>query len=362
MNSTKLAVSLGAVALAVSGLTATAATNVVSDPVGFYKIAINPGANAISAPLQEISTFKGTVASVSGDIITFSGTPGFGVNAFNPVTVNGSPRAQYVAILCNDADKAANDPNNATGDWWTIAANAAGSVTVVNGGDTISSFVAAGDQIEIRKLNSFAKLFGPVGASILAPSPDGSADPAANDVVRFVQGTSFVETWVYIAIEGFEGYYIDGNGPFDPATISVLPNAALVYFRKPDLMATNLCVLGGVQVKRLTHYLVPGPNTIGAVFPASATLVASGMEATAGWVPSPDGSSDPAVNDFLRELTGTSFGPAWTYVNDGMGTTGWFDGVDFPSPEAIEPSKAYTVFVKNGSGARRFRQNVPFNQ
>jgi hypothetical protein len=365
MNSAKLAVSLGAVTLALSGLTASAATNVVSDPVGFYKIAINPGVNPISAPLQKISVFKGTVAGVIGNTINFTGTPSFTPDAFDPITVNASARAQYVAIVCNDADKASGAPDNITGDWFTVSDNAAGSVTVVNDGSL--SLLAAGDQVEIRKLSNLADLFGAGASSLLVPDPDGGADRSLCDVVSFWLGLGFGEDWTYInaatAGMGNEGYYISGDGPYDGSQVTFLPNQPFVYFRRSDQVATNICVLGLVQSKPLTHYLVEGPNAISAVYPATAPLVGSGLEDVTNWVADIDGSQDVLASDVVSEI-GSSLGflSTFSYVNNGMGTEGWFDGTDLPSPLGLQPGKNYFVFVKSGTGGRKWRQPVPFAQ
>ncbi|NJM55668.1 MAG: TIGR02597 family protein [Verrucomicrobiae bacterium] len=159
MNSAKLAVSLGAVTLALTGITASAATNVVSDPVGFYKIAIPTGPNMISAPLPNISAFKGTVASVSGNNINFSGTPGFTSSAFGPVTVGGMPRGQFLLIVCKDADEIDGSPANVAGDWWVISNNSTTNVTVEPSGDVVGNFVEEGDTVEIRKLTSLKDIF-----------------------------------------------------------------------------------------------------------------------------------------------------------------------------------------------------------
>ena len=99
-----------------------AQSNVVSDPVGFYKVAINPGANFIAAPLQKVHAYRGTVASVSANTVTLNGNPNFTVNQFGPL----DGFSQYILIVRND-----NSANpGIQGDWWNVTANAAGTVTL----------------------------------------------------------------------------------------------------------------------------------------------------------------------------------------------------------------------------------------
>lgn len=367
MNSAKLAVSLGAVTLALTGITASAATNVVSDPVGFYKIAINPGANSISVPLPNISAFKGTVASVSGDIITFSGTPGFTANQFAPAVLGASmtPRAQYLVIICKDADKAEGAPDNTAGDWWLVQANSISSVTVANGGDTISAFVAPNDVVEIRKLTSLADMFGDGPNYILTPDVDGFADPGTTDVINIWSGSGINETFSFLTGQGlgFNGYQNATLGDFglNGAQITLLPNQAMLVFRTPASGVTNACVLGQVQTKRFTHYLVEGPNAIGNPLAGAGQVASSNLRETMGWVDDVDGFQDPATADILNRFSGTGIDLTMSYISgQGPSFDGWFDGNNFQSTQTLDPTRAYLVFIKPGTGSRRWRQNVPY--
>src|ERR1043165_8867769 len=83
-----------------------AQTNVVSDPVGFYKVTLTAGAGTfIQAPLHKIQTYRGIVSSVVGNAVNLNGNPSFTANAFNRATLPGGSAQfyQYILIVRNDA-------------------------------------------------------------------------------------------------------------------------------------------------------------------------------------------------------------------------------------------------------------------
>src|ERR1041384_1912731 len=132
-----------------------AVTNVLSDPVGFFKVPIATNANWLSAPMQPLATYRGTVLSVSGTNITFAGTPNFTVNQFNRVT-NGALRLiQYMVIVRNDLHKNSTIPtgvatNDITGDWWKIIETPDSATIAVDPAfNTMSTTLEAGDTLEI---------------------------------------------------------------------------------------------------------------------------------------------------------------------------------------------------------------------
>jgi uncharacterized protein (TIGR02597 family) len=338
-----LACSVGLLPLA----SAQAAPNVVSDPVGFYKVTINEGANFISAPLHKVHAYRGVVASVSGNTITFNGNPNFTANQFAPVT-SPAPRNQFIAIVRNSS-------GSNTGDWWTIQSNTGNSITVDPGADTMSSATPAGTQIEIRKLTSFKDLFGSGADYVLIKSADNLPSPATEDVIRFVNGTSFGAQVIYSSLS--DSYRIGSQNWGDGSTLTIEPDEPILVFRKAGAGPTNIVSLGQVQVKPLTHYFQEGANTFSSVFPVNANWVSSGL-AAAGMVGSTDLLPNANTEDIIRKVNGTSFDtPIILYTVDG---TFRRSGANADPANNAKAAAGYIFFRKSGAGPLVWRQTVPF--
>ncbi|MEK7675638.1 MAG: CARDB domain-containing protein, partial [Verrucomicrobiota bacterium] len=194
---------------------------VVTDPAGYYGVTLNAGPNAVSVPLHNFATARGLVDSVSGNIVTVTGSPGWSANAFAPQ--NGFN--QYILLVRKDASASP----GIEGDWWTIASNTGNTLTLSAGTDVLSSLLGSGDQIEIRRLTSLKDVFGTGTTLILNKDSNGNAaagDSSQADVIRFISGTSFGQPIFYH--DGTilaAGYYVEGGnvGPLDGSTITVLP-------------------------------------------------------------------------------------------------------------------------------------------
>ncbi len=369
--------------LILAGTALHAQTNVVSDPVGFYKISIVPGGNVISAPMQPIQAYRGLAGARTANSVTFSTAASFAVNQFAPVTVaTGTGNVQfnqYILVLRQTAKgitftntsfvNPANPviTNNFSGDWWPIASNGTNSVTVTVGADDLTTHMNAGDSLEIRKLTSLKDLLGAGSSYVLAKSADGNADPSVTDVIRTLSGTSFQHSIVYYE-EGSDlpnaGYLINGSYPgVDGSTITFEPDESLVVFRK--IGSTNAVSLGQVQTTPLTHYLSPGANVLGSPFPANQLLLSAGIENAQGFKADVNGSADPADGDVVRSIAGVSFIDTFSKFA-GENTTPfpsqWFvnGGSTDETTYNILPTKSYVYFVKAGSGGRVWRQPLPY--
>lgn len=367
----KLALSLGAIGFALAGATAQAQTNVISDPVGFYKLPILPGqANTLSAPLHPIQTFRGTITNSTANTVSFGGSPNFAVNQFAPA----SGFSQFILIVRNDADKTNGAPNNVTGDWWEIVSNTANTITVNPGADNLATHLANGDQLEVRRLTSLQDLFGFGAACILNKDNDEDPNRSQEDIIRFVSGTPNgigfdEEVYYHDGSSVAEGYYI--NGVLRPGTnITILPGQPFVLFRRVGSVATNITVLGQVQTTRLTQYLNPGGNFIANVFPAPMRLgeaggggpTGSGLKES-GFIQDTDEDPVRGVDDIIRAVndsaSGVGFGEE-IYLHSGASTTaGWYVNGVLNNNYSFLPGKANAFFIV-GPGGRVWRQNVPF--
>lgn len=344
-----------------------AQTNVISDPVGFYKVNINAGANFMSAPLHAVHSYRGLVDSVAGNIVTLSGTPGFTVNAYGPALTGGpAPISipQYVMIVRQDSDTNSPTVGDYEGDWWLITANAAGTLTLDPAQGAPTSFIGAGDQIEVRKMTSLKDLFGTNGGTI-NKSTNGVAETALEDVIRRMNGTSFGTTIFYLdnttnPAPGTNNHWIfGGKNAGDGSIVTFEPDEPLMLFRKTGSAPTNVVSLGQVHTKRLTHYLIEGANTYANPFPANALMKTSGLLETPGWVSSANNTFSTLDEDGLRILNGTSYGSPIFHIFNPPNTNTWFGGGMSTNP-TVGSGSGYMIFIKAGTGGRTWRQRVPF--
>src|ERR1051325_2232174 len=334
-----------------------AQTNVVSDPVGFYKVTLTAGAGKfIQAPLHKIQSYRGIVSGTSGNIVNLNGNPSFTANAFNKATIPGGSAQfyQYILIVRNDASATP----GIEGDWWFIESNTTTNITLNPSHGAVST-IGAGDQIEVRKLTSIADLFG-YPTSILNPDSTGDQAKETADVIRFVNGTSFGAA-VSFYTGGPTGYLYSGDSSGSGGSaITIGPDQTIIVFRKAGGGNTNITSLGQVHIKRLTHYLVAGGNSIGNPFPVNAPLGPSGLEQS-GWQTDTTGNQSKDETDVIRVVNGTSFGAAISLQATnvtGFTTNTWYDGSTLSGDIPLTPGAGYIMFRKTGS--LTWRQNVPF--
>jgi uncharacterized protein (TIGR02597 family) len=314
----------------------------------------------ISTPLHAIHAYRGLATNVTSNTVTFLGSPGFTPGAFAPHNFGGGAGVfpQYLLIVRRDADKATNDPANLTGDWWLITSNSTDSVTLNPAQGDPSALLGAGDQLEIRRLTSLKDLFGGA-AEALNHSTNGTASTADEDVIRTLVGISFAKTIFYIndGPGGFSNQWIvAGVGAGDGAQVTFEPDEALLLYRKASSPPTNIAWLGQVQNRRLTHYLAEGASTAASPFPANAPLATSNLK-EAGWISSTNYFANPADEDVLRPVIGTSFGSPIFHISNMVYNT-WAQGAN--TNPVLTPAGGYIFYIKSGSGGRIWRQNAPF--
>jgi uncharacterized protein (TIGR02597 family) len=332
-----------------------------SQPVGFFKIAITAGgtnsfrATSLSAPYHPIHRYRGTLSSATSNTVTVAGSTDWVTNEFAPT--NGF--TQFILLVRKDASASP----GVQGDWWEILSNTTNTVTVANGPDNLSSLLGSGDELEIRRLNSIADMFGLGASTILDKDADGDPQSTDGDYIRHVVGTSFTQIVFFHdsgGVLGPTGYYIGDIGPLDGSTITVLPNQVLVFFRKPNAPATNAVSAGQAQLTRFTHYLEKGGDTIGAVYPANARLDQSFL-LESGWIADSNGFPAASEEDYFRVVAGTSFTDLIFYHNGSLGPAGWYVNDVLSNSFPFLPTRAYTFFLwTNRTDALRWRQTVPF--
>lgn len=338
---------LAAAAVALS-LSAGAGTSPI---VGLYKVAI-PGNNATlaSAPLHAKPSLTATVASVSGNVVSLAGSPGLVAGTLGPVSFDALQFSQYALFLKKDASAT---PGN-QGDWFPITANAAGTVTVNPGSQTLAGVLAAGDIVEIRRLTSLKDIYG-TGASCILNKDDDLDQTAGNDLVRFAAGTGFgFEVFYHDGSLDAEGFYVEGTFAGDGSQVTVGPDESLWTFREGAVPATAV-IKGNVHEYALTHYLDAGANPKGTGYPVGAPIGSSKL-LESGW-DTDDDLDQTSGNDLARGISGTGFTTEIFYHDGTLDAAGWYVDGALDSTFPIPPSVATMYFV---ASPLIWRQPAPF--
>ncbi len=331
--------------------------NLVTAPVGSLQTQISIGGNAISAPLHSIPTYVGTVSGVSSNTLTVAGTP-WTVDAFN--AKNGFD--QYALVVRNDASAPG---AGVTGDWWTINDTAMNTVTLNTRGENLTTFVSAGDTIEIRKLTSLADLFGTGSTVMLNKDANGFASKNEEDVIRYIQGSSFAQQVFYHngTLAGAGYYVLSGTsllGPLDGTTVTLTPDQTIMLFRSGNTAPpTTLTTVGAPQITSLTHYLNAGGNAVATGFAVESAIGTSGLKGT-GWASDSDGFMSATSENIVRSFSGGSLKDGLFYHDGTLATAGWYVNGTLNNNYGLQASKGYMVYVKAGSPLYRWRQACPF--
>jgi hypothetical protein len=274
--------------------------------------------------------------------------------AFAEQAVGASTFTQYVVVLTKDASVS---PGKA-GDWFGVVSNTDGTLTLLPAAtETPAGSLAAGDEIEIRKLNSLKDFFGS-GASVVL-NKDNDLDPSLSteDIIRFMDGTSFGAEVFYhdgSAGAGSEGYYVNGDQDVDGSKITVGPDECLMVFRQTG--STNAVTLGNVQSTPLSHYLVAGANPVGTGFPVNAGIGASGLFAP-GWVADNDLDPSASTENIVRRVEGTSFTDEIFYHDGSLDAAGWYINGSLDNAFGLPSAGGLMMFIQ---APLTWRQTVPF--
>jgi hypothetical protein len=232
-------------------------------------------------------------------------------------------------------------------------------ITVNRRGEDLTTLLADGDEIDIRRLTNLKDLFGTGTSLILNKDSNGSASPNDEDVIYLIFGTSFSsEIYYHDGTLAPEGYYVDGFGPFDGSTITIGPDEPIMLFRKSGSPAKNVLLAGNVHSTRLTHYLKPGPNPVATGFPVDAPVGSTGL-LEAGWLADSDGSANPADEDVLYTVAGSSFMDEVFYHDGSIVAPGWYANGSADDNFPLASGRGLILFVKNPTGLQ-WRETVPF--
>ncbi len=179
-------------------------TTATTDPVGFNTItALGNSDTRFSVPLHRASSFQGLVQSVSGNVITVQGLPGWTLNQF--VYASGTQANTYYVEITSGSK---------IGMFYTVTANSADSGTAntssltvdLNGDATFTSLVSAGVSLKVIPYSTLSTIFpsqtgittttsitgSPPATWILLPDISSpGTDLAAASIYYYYSGSNF---------------------------------------------------------------------------------------------------------------------------------------------------------------------------
>jgi uncharacterized protein (TIGR02597 family) len=308
------------------------ADTVTSDISGYVKISAPATTDTPIAPVLARSTiWRDTVASVSGSVITVSGSPAWTAGALAPGTDT------YYVRLTSGALK---------GHFFTITTNDSGSVTVDNAGLDLST-IAAADTLEIAPYWTLGTLYpaGEAGTKFIASN---SSDSPETELLFY--GTS---TGINRAPSASYYFYQGAWRKVGDATLASFDNTIVypdTYFiQRNKASATTVTLTGRVMPSFISTILegasTQNDNYVALAYPSDVTLARTGL-ATSGFTAS---TSPLKLADtlllFNTAATGYSRAPLVTYYyyNGGWRKFGAPVTTDFSNTVSIPAGTGFIV-------------------
>ena len=270
-----LSLSLGCMLCASLGV----AQSVVTDPVGFTtSTCLTNSDTVLGLPFTRPQSFTGAISSVSGSIITVTGSPGWVTNQF--VYVQGSQPNHYYALI-----GPASTTNPKEGHIYTITANSGSTLTVDTTNDALTG-IPANAQVVVIPYWTPATLFPASNANIsFTPT---TSPPTYKTLLRVPNYAASGINLPYAA----EYYFNSGawqriSPPGVGDDDALLPDGYFVVRTSNGAPTLPLTNLGAVLLKKTSTALLtaasPGQdNPAGLVRPFDVALNATGLSSAFG--------------------------------------------------------------------------------
>jgi len=333
MKTPKICCLLTAIALAQSSL-----FGVSTDPVGFVSISVPANSDAILAvPLNRAAEFKGVIQSISGNVITVTGTPAWTANAFAPgVTANKT----YAVQIAGGAKE-----------------GLIGRITG-NGVDTITVSLDSGD--DLTNIGTVAIPLDPDGAGPLTAQADqidikpywtpgsllGTNLPAATEFLGFENSGTGVNK-AASEIYGATGSSWENGETGDDATHSPIRFGKSFILRNNSASPISLSMVGSVPMTAAVIRLSTlGNNTdqdqrIGFMSPVPESIINLNIPAQAGDI----------IFGFDNSASGKNKSASIVYAFDGTNWVNDETGDPLSINDKLQPGFGYMF--------RKFRTATP---
>ncbi len=302
------------IALLATASLGLAQSSVATDPVGFITTPCLANSDTyVGVPFTKPAEFTGSIASVSGNVLTISGSPGWNSNQW---VYGGSQHNNYFVLI---GPHATSNPNE--GRLYKISANDATSLTVnVPAGDTLAN-IQSGTQVLIIPYWTLNTVF---------PSSDAGVSfiVSPNAIARQTQilipdysgaGINLSATATYFYSGGAWHTTADTTG--DHGDDAFLPYGYFIVRNAGT--GTTMTQLGAVLTKKQTIPLLTSPshktdNFVSITRPVGVSLNNMGLISSGAFASSPNAI---ALTDQLLV-----FNNAATGINKSASATYFYSG------------------------------------
>jgi uncharacterized protein (TIGR02597 family) len=275
-----------------------------SDSMGIYKLGANSSSGSylgllsnsdtlVSLPFTRAFTFRGTIQSVSGNVVTVTGAPAWSQNQF---VYNAASQTNTYYVLMGASATATANPKE--GCIYTVTGNSANSLTLDLNGDSIAS-VPANAQITLIPYWTVATLFPPGDANVsFTPSvTNGATPPSVTSLQTQVLlpnysgagvNLPYAATYFFINSGSNLGWRLSSDAITTNHGDDILePNGYVVVRNANNAPTLPLLVLGSVVTGKLTAPLssetsTGQDNALGLPRPVGVSLNSLGLNALDG--------------------------------------------------------------------------------
>jgi uncharacterized protein (TIGR02597 family) len=291
-------------------------------PVGFIKLSIAGSAKTLVSPsFVSPGAWSGSLTGVLGTQLSATGA------GWTPSQFAG---AYYVEITSGDY----------AGLWTDVVANEAGTLTT---NDDLSSFIAAGTKVVIRK---FVTLQDFLGTDNRAGLKSAASLAGADEVVVYKGSVSKIY-WYYDGTQGGTAGWYDSQ--FQPAgTVIIPPGQGVVIQRKA---ASPLSLVAAGAVKRGPTYVAvqSANNVVDSLSPAGLELRNSNLF-TGDAATGVRAGRSLATADEVVLYPATTPRVFWRYDGSQGGAPGWYDASYQPADNVEIPAGASFAIQRKNSG------------
>jgi uncharacterized protein (TIGR02597 family) len=280
-----IAVSLGSALLSF----AAQADTVVTDPVGFTTTScLSNSDTLLTVPFTRPQAFIGAITSISGSVVTVSGSPGWITNQF--VYAQGTQPNHYYALI-----GPATTTNPKEGHTYPITANTSSTITVDTTNDALSG-IPTNAQVVVIPYWTLATVF---------PASDAGVSFTATTQTRSIQTEILIPNYnatginpsasaVYFFGNNVNGdpnngigWRIIGDNATDHGDDVLIPDGYIVVRNLNNAPTLPLTAVGGVLTKKLavpelTNAASARDNSVSMVRPVNVALNSTGMNPTDG--------------------------------------------------------------------------------
>jgi uncharacterized protein (TIGR02597 family) len=340
---------------------------VTTDPVGFMKTPplLANSDTYVSIPFTRSPEFIGAIQSISGGMITVSGTPGWVNNQF--VYAGGTQSKHYYILI--GAGPSANPKEGHT---YAVTANGSNTLTVDTTHDDLSG-ISASTKLVLIPYWTLATVFPPADANVsFTPT---SSTSSYQTLIRIpddtVSGTNLPYSPVYFFSNNVDGTPNDagwrrvGDNTTDHGDDMLLPDSYFLVRNANGAPTLPLSSSGAVLMKKWTLPLMTSvnqaqDNPVSIVRPLNVALNATGLGPA-------DGSFVANDQLLLFDNSQVAFDKAPSavyYYDTSVGNSGGWrlsgDGVTDHGTDVIPPGTGFIVRKAATSGGQAAFWNNSF--